>query len=639
MKVVDMEHKPGVKGDAAIQHGIGEKISLDKKTESGIKSTARSVAQDLKTGAAYTITGAQAVKNAANRIAASSVVKVGGKVVSMAASAVDKAVDSIDNDVVQLGVKSYRIASGAVRLGGKTVKVAAQTSGKVIKNTFKLSRAIAQKVRLAKKNVKKLKVKTSKLYKAMVAANVAKKYVVKPAVKTVKFGANAAGTVIDKTAGMLGNVEDDTVQFAKKAYDVVNAAGALTLKTGKTSVKAVKVTGKTARTILTKKGRRGLVNSVKRGVQRVKRTVRNIRNAVKLTVKAAKFIAKFAAKLAKLAAQAVAKLVQLIASTAPWSLIVIGVIVLLIIAVNIITALIADEEENNTAGLANPDSDITEIFANIAEFEEMFAEVGKENVTDPLKSVVSSFCVTPFNDNKPPQRIILYNGTLYYPASGRADTINSAIESYVEGSLTTDRFASMLAALKVLVQKKTGERPETAFTKADFKTFFGTVNGNTCSYGDTFFIKTTSTVGGQTCPGSNCRVRYCDYGCCTRINSEGEEERYCPGHRYCNHDHVKMTVILRTVEEYTGKSIPEIYGFDEDETYQYEGFKEYIGALIEEMNDPQSPNYYPHTPGGTSEDYSYSYEPADFSISSSNAALLILLVIGFIAFGIRKRGG
>lgn len=634
-----MEHKPAVKGDAAIQHGIGEKVSLDKKTESGIKSTARSVGQDLKTGAAYTIMGAQAVKNAANRIAANPVVKAGGKVVSMTASAVDKAVDSIDNDVVQLGAKSFRIASTAVRLGGKTVKVAAKTSGQVIKNSFKLSRAVAQKVRLAKKNVKKLKVKTSKLYKAMVAAEVAKKYVVKPAVKTVKIGANAAGTVVDKAMGALDNVEDDTVQFVKKAYDVANAAGAIAFKTGKASVKAIKGTGKSARTLLTKKGRRGLVNSVKRRVQRVKRTVRNIRDAVKLTVKAGKFIAKMAVKLAKLAAQAVAKLVQLIASTAPWSLIVIAVIILLVIAVNIVTALIADQEENNAAGLANPDSDITEIFENMAEFEEMFAEVGKENVTDPLKSTVSSFCVTPFNDNQPPQRMIDYNGTLYYPASGRADTINPAIENYVEGSLTTDRFASMLAALKVLIVKQTGERPEKAFTKADFKAFFGTVNGNTCVYGDTFFIKTTSTVGGQTCPGSNCRIRYCDYGCRTGVNSEGETYRYCPGHRYCNHDHVKMIVTLKTVEEYTGKSIPQIYDFDEDETEQYESFMDYIGALIEEMNDPHSPNYYPHTPGGTSEDYSFSYEPADFSISSSNAALMILLVIGFIAVGIKKKGG
>ena len=100
-----------------------------------------------------------------------------------------------------------------------------------------------------------------------------------------------------------------------------------------------------------------------------------------------------------------------------------------------------------------------------------------------------------------------------------------------------------------------------------------------------------------------------------------------------------MIVTLKTVEEYTGKSIPEIYDFDEDETFQYESFKDYIGALIEEMNDPQSPHYNPPAPGDAPQDYSYSYEPADFSISSSNAALLILLVIGFIAVGIKKKGG
>lgn len=635
MKVVDMEHKFGVKDDAAIQHGIGEKISLDKKTESGLKS----VTQKLETGAAVAIKSAPTVKRAVGKIVGNPVVKAGGKVVSMTASAVDKAVGSIDNEVVQLGVKSFRIASSAVRLGGKTVKVAAKTSGQVIKNTFKLSRAVAQKVRLAKKNVKKLKVRTSKLYKAMAAANAAKKYVVKPAVKTVKIGANAAGTVIDKGMGALGNIENDAVQFAKKTYDVVNAAGALTLKTGKASAKAVKVTGKTARTLLTKKGRRGLVNSVKRSVQRVKRTVRNIRNAVRLTVKAAKFIAKMVAKAAKLVAQLAVKLVNLIASTAPWSLIIMGVIALLIIAVNIITALIADEEQDKTAGLVDPESDITEISENMTEFEELFAEVCKENITDPLKSTVSSFCVDPFNNNQPPQRIIVYNGTLYYPARGKASTINPAIENYVSSSLSTDRFVAMLAALKVFVRRETDENPEEAFTKDDFKAFIGTVNGNTCGYGDTFFIKTTSTVSGQTCPGSNCRVRYCKEGCCTRINSDGETEQYCPGHRYCDHDHVKMTITLKTVEEYTGKSVPEIYGFDEEEEYLYDAYVEFIDALIEDMKDPDSPTYHPPITGGTSEDYNTSYEPADFSISSSNVALLILLVLGLIALGIRKRGG
>lgn len=603
MKVVDMDHKFGVKDDAAIQHGIGEKISLDKKTESGLKS----VTQKLETGVAGAVEGASAVKKAVGKIAENPVVKAGGKVVSMTASPVDKAVGGIDNEVVQLGVKSFRIASSAVRL--------------------------------AKKNVKKLKVRTSKLYKAIAAANVTKKYVVKPAVKTVKIGANAAGTVVDKGMGALGNSENDTVQFVKKTYDVVNAAGALTLKTGKASAKAVKVTGKTARKLLTKKGRRGLVNSVKRSVQRVKRTVRNIRNAVRLTVKAAKFIAKMAAKAAKLVAQLAVKLVNLIVSTAPWSLIIIGVIALLIIAVNIITALIADEEEDKTAGLVDPESDITEISENMTEFEELFAEVCKENITDPLTDTVSNFCVNPFNNNQPPQRIIVYNGTLYYPARGKASTINPVIENYVSSSVSTDRFAAMLAALKVFVRRETGENPEAAFTKNDFKTFIGTVNGNTCGYGDTFFIKTTSTVGGQTCPGSNCRVRYCEEGCCTRTNSDGETEHYCPGHRYCNHDHVKMTVTLKTVEEYTGKSVPEIYGFDEEEEYLYDAYKEFIDALIEDMGDPDSPTYHPHTPGGTSEDYNTSYDPADFSISSSNVALLILLVFGLIAFGVRKKGG
>lgn len=633
LKVVDMEHKLGVKGDAAIQHGIGEKTSLAKKSESKFKSAARTVGNGAVIGAVAVGKGAVTVKRTVDKVAANPVVKTGGKVVSMVGAAAGKAIDSIDNETVQLVRKSYIIAKDTVRLGGKTVKIAAQASGKVIKNTFRLSRAIAQKVRLAKRKEKKLKVKTSKLYKAMAAANAAKKYVLKPAVKTAKIGVSAAGTVVDKAAGALGNVDDDTVQFAKKAYDVANAAGAVTYKAGKASIKVLKGTGKTARTLLTKKGRRGLVNSVKRSVQRVKRTVRNIRNVVKLTARAAKFIAKLAAKAAKLAAQLIAKLVNLIASTAPWSLIIIGVIALLIIAVNIVIAICGDETEDNVAGLGE---NREEIYENLAEFEEMFAEVSKEKVTEPLKSIVTSFCVP----KSVPKNIIAYNGASYYPADGKDVTINPAIEAYISSSLSTERYIAFLAALKVLTLRETEERPE-LFTKADFEKFIGTVNGNVCTYGDTFFFKTTVTTGGHTCPGSNCRIRYCDTGCCTRTDSEGNEEKYCPGHRYCNHDHIKMTVTLRTVEEYTGKSVSEIYSFDEEEEYLFESYKYFIGLLIEEMNDPDNP-IKPYNPSsGTSEGDMPEYKEPEFGISSRDTALLVILVVSIIMgllFGKRKGG-
>lgn len=545
------------------------------------------------------------------------------------------------------------VASDAVRLGGKSVRIAAQTSVKPVK----LNKAIERKVRLAKQKTKKLKARSEKLSKAKAHAL--------NSVKNVgKRGLNAAGAIIDKSVEALGKSDNEAAQFAKKSYDAAKMAGRAAVKTGKT----VKNTVKTGRKLLTKKGRRGLAKSVKRQIKTAKRTVRNIKRAAKATAKAVKAVAKLVIKVAKAVAQLVTKLVTLIAETAPWSLIVIGVIALVIIAVNVITVILGNEEENNTAGLVGAESDVTDIYTNLTKFEEMFAAVAKEKITDPLKTAVTNFCGDDGSDDTDTeededadesstdtddadddseesgssQNFIEFNGEEFFPASGNADEINERIEQYVDSGTSSQRFASLLAALKVLEMKKTGELPEAVFTKSDFEAFIGTVNSNTCEYGDTFFIKTTVTVGGQTCPDENCRTDYCDdVDDCESPETDDEGNEYCPGHDYCDNDHKKMTITLKTVEEYyTDKGIPEIYGFDEDEEYQYEAFKEFIAALVEEKNDPGNlPNYYPELSGGTSVDYDYSYEPPDFSISSSNVALLVLLVIGFIAFGIRKRGG
>lgn len=653
MKVVDMEHKPRVKGDAAIQHRIGEKIALDKKTDSGIKSTARSVGHDLKTGAANTIAAGQSAKATAAKIAANPVVKAGGKVVSTTALAVDKAVGNVDIGVVQLAHKSLHIASGAVRLGGKTVKVAVTSPVKAVK----LTKTIAQKIKLLKQRKHRLKVKTSGLFKAMSAACITKKYVVKPAFKLTKSGVKKGGAVADTVIQNIGG--DDTVRFAKSAYNVTKTAA----KVGaKTTVKGVTTTGKIGRTLLTKRGRRGLVTNVKRRIKNIvtapRRVVRNVKNAVNNTVRAAKFAARLTANIAKLAARAVAKFAQLIASTAPWSLIAIGIFVLIIIIPNVFTALVADDDADNNAGLVSADGDNAELLENMGKLDTLFAEAVAENITEPLKSTVTSFCD---EDADPPNIIVFNGGDEVYPASKQ--TVNSQIDDYFSGSLSSDRFASMLAALKVFRSREAdkiipeegsaeseneesstefekGELPK-MFTKDDFKTFIGTVNGNTCGYGDTFFIKTTVTVGGQTCPDENCRTDYCeDVEDCESPETDGEGKKYCPGHEYCDNDHKKMTVTLKTVEEYyTDKGIPEIYNFDEEEIVLYDKYKEYLDLLIEDAKDPFTPSAESLPDGGASVDFDTSYESADLSVSSSNTALLILLVIGIIAFGIRKRGG
>lgn len=546
-------------------------------------------------------------------------------------SAVDKAVGGINNNAVQLAHKSLHITSGAVQVGGKAVKIVAKTPFKAVK----MSRAITQKVRLAKQKTNKLKVKTSGLFKVMRAEYIARKYVVKPGVKLtksgVKMGAAVADTVIQKIGG------DDTVKFAKSAYNATKVAANVGAKT---TVKGVKTTWKVGRTILTKKGRRGLVTNVKRKIKNIitapVRLVRNVKNAVNNTVRAAKFAAKLAANFAKLAAQAVAKLAQLIASTAPWSLIVIGVLVLMIIIPNVFTALVAEDEADNTAGLVSEGGDNAELLENMEKFNTLFAEAVAENITDPLKTTVTSFCD---EDADPPNIIVFNDGDEIYPANKQ--TVNSKIDDYVSGSLSSDRFASMLAALKVFKLRVTGERPEEMFTKDDFKTFIGTVNGNTCIYGDTFFIKTTETVDGQTCPDEDCRTDYCEnVEDCESPETDDDGNKYCPGHDYCDNDHKKMTVTLKTVEEYySAKEVPEIYSFDEEESVLYDKYKEYLDSVIEEAKGTVTPSPNPLPDDNISVDYDTSYDHAGLRIGKTETALIIILVLGMLAFSVRKRGG
>ena len=101
-----------------------------------------------------------------------------------------------------------------------------------------------------------------------------------------------------------------------------------------------------------------------------------------------------------------------------------------------------------------------------------------------------------------------------------------------------------------------------------------------------------------------------------------------------------MTVTLKTVEEYyTDKGVPEIYKFDEDEIVLYDKYKEYLDLVIEDAKDPftQSPESQPDD--SVSVDYNTSYDHAGFKLGKSETALIVILVLGILAFIVRKRGG
>lgn len=610
-------------------------------------------------------------------------VKTGGKIVSAVSSAADKVVDSVDNDVVQLANKSMHVASQTVKLGGKVVK----TTGKLTFKSIKLSSAVVRKIRDRKRT---LKVKTSKLHKLEKAAAVGGKTVM-TAAKAAKKGVRMTGSAVDKASEVLEKTDNDAALFAKKAYDVARTGGAITYKVGKTVGKATYRTGKT---LFTKKGRRKLVKSVQRKVNTAKRTVHNVRKVAKTAVKAAKYVAKLAAKAAKLAVKAVVKLVKLFISLLPWSGIVVGVVVLLMIVPQVIVAVVSEEEEKAQAGIAGANGTTAEMYENLEQFEEFFSEVAEEQVVDPLKDLVEKFCgasATEESDTSDSEEtsededsettsdsdtsdeetsddeseesesadILRFNGAVYYPASGYADTVNKLIADYVSSSTSRERFVTFLSVMKVLEEKGTGKQSDT-FTKDDFTLLFGGLNENECKYGDntfpTFFIKTSATSNNGTCPQENCQTEYRD-GCSCGGYEEVEDEDtgettevpVCDGHPYCTHDHTVLTITLKTVEEsYSDKSIAEIYDFNSDDEYRFNMFMDYIDQLISEMEQEKAkedtsyvfdPTYTPDTSDSDESDAG-TYVPNDkFSVYATDMMLIAVLVVSMIFLGLRKKRG
>ncbi len=288
--------------------------------------------------------------------------------------------------------------------------------------------------------------------------------------------------------------------------------------------------------------------------------------------------------------------------------------------------------------------------------------MSKEKITDPLKKEVEEFCYEPDDDDddedeiaayadtdtdsdsdiSDPPPIIEYNGTVYYPASGKGNTICKQAEDYVNGSLSKDRYVSFLAALKVLTLRVTGDRPLDSFTKEDFEKFIGTVDENTCSYGDTFFIKKTVITDGETCPGEKCkRKKYpkSEPGepCASRTTKNGNVIEYCAGH--CPNDHTKLTVTLQTVEEYHGKTVPEIYKFSVEETLLYDGYVYFMRQALEEMNDPDNP-YIPRDPSSGTDVEIPEYKEPEFGVSSRDTTIIVILVVTLImGLLFKKKGG
>lgn len=477
--------------------------------------------------------------------------------------------------------KSLKVASSTVRFGGRTVKVC----GNTIKKTI---HAPAE----AKKNIKLLKAKFRSLQKATtkgklkkavgVVGKTAAKGVKSGAIGGAKFAANSANRLVD-------SIDNDTVRFAKQSFDAASAAAKSASKVAasgaKFTGKTIKTSAKVVRTLATKKGRRALNKSIHRGVERINRNIRRVKATPKRIKKAAKRTANSVKKLIQLGA----KFIGFLISTMPWSLIILGFAIIVILFVylvsNSFSAALGAQER--IAGWAlNSDDEPDQIYTNIAELAVRMETACENSFSNAMKQEITRFC----SEAATPPNIIAYkigesSGTIY-PASGADGQINALIDSLISSSSTysSKYYSDFMAALVVLMTRAHGTEEGFAlekFTVADMEKLLGGLNSNSCEFGSTFFIKTTSITDGETCPGAACKKKT-KPGCKCAVDENGN--KYCAGHPYCNNDHKKMTVTLQTVAEYTGKSIPEVYGFSESDTQYFNDVSSFISDLLNDMS-------------------------------------------------------
>lgn len=317
--------------------------------------------------------------------------------------------------------------------------------------------------------------------------------------------------------------------------------------------------------------------------------------AGKATANAAKKAAQTAYRAAQAAARAIAsavsKIVGLIVETMPWSLIVIGAILLILIIALMFGSLLGGASGSVAGGgawLVDDNSSQTpeEIYEGYKKFVEQAKEVMQTQAKDALKDKVSAFCNS---DTTAPRKIIQYidkdHNILRFPASGADSTINPIIEQF-----GTDDYADYMSLLFVLMtrekQQADGVPDDTIydfdFKKEDFEEFMKTVNENSCRWGDTFVIKTAVETSPEYCPGQNCKTKTkSGCKCASYTDEEGKVHEYCKGHPYCPKNHTKLTVKLYTVKDYYGKEYPEIYNFTENEKKRYEASKAIIQGMID----------------------------------------------------------
>ena len=419
--------------------------------------------------------------------------------------------------------------------------------------------------------------------------------------------------------GNAGNTDDTTgtgalkqgVEYYTYGKRAIDSGGKVVKKTAS----GIRKSAKTITKVVDPRQRRMLKKSVRREVRQFKRSVRNVgkatTKAAKNTAKAAKATAKAASQAAKATAKtaqaivkattsAVTKLVSFIAETAPWSLIIIAALALIIAIILLIESLFTSAGGTLVGGAgwvmgdeSKPTPTTKDAYSNYKEYMDDIDQILEKEIVETLKDSVTGFCA----DNPTPKKIISYKSKVIssgrlYPAYHKDTTINRYIDKF---EVKDEDYVEMLSALFVLMTREkqqaenVGENEifEFIFKTEDISEFIGSVNNNTSRWGDTFFIKTDKNESPVSCPGENCKTKYKSDKCASYLDDDGHRHYYCKGHPYCPVNHTEKKVSLYKVTDYYDKSVEEIYHFSEAEKTRYELSKTIISMLIEEYGEEE----------------------------------------------------
>ena len=253
----------------------------------------------------------------------------------------------------------------------------------------------------------------------------------------------------------------DTVKNVRKLYNrfhrTVTNNAKTSLKTAKSSVKSTRRTIKTtSRTIkATTRTVRTAANSAKTAAKTAKASAKAARaaaRAARVTAKVAAEIAKAIAKAAKAVVKAAQKLIELIAETAPYSLIILGAIVVLLLLYVLISTIAGGIGGTITGGAGwmiddTESNSPSDIYDNYKRFIDE-AETVIDNKIEGMKNIVSGFC-EPITDPDTPKRIIAYDGSTYYPADYKDRIINPKLSKFKDNHFDDEEYAKMMATLFV----------------------------------------------------------------------------------------------------------------------------------------------------------------------------------------------